>query len=460
MIEVSLPAWAAWLDEEAAQDAKPVRHRVLHGGRGGGKSWTVACKLVEKAWLRPLRILCTREFQNSIRDSSKKLIEDWINKLGLGPGGSGFFKITENEIRGQNGSVFSFMGLHGKEGAIRSLEGYDLVWVEEAATVSRASIDALIPTIRKEGSELWWTYNPRFPTDPVDDIFRGERGPPPGSIVVGVHWNDNKWFPEVLRRDMEFDRERDPEKYAHVWLGQYLVRSEALIFDRWKVAPFEAPADAIFRFGADWGYAQDPTVLVRCFIGRWAGEPYASNVVADPEGTYLFVDHEAYKVRCEIEEAPALFAGHDLSPKERWQNPFRHHGVPGALSYPIIADSQRQDTISYMVSKGFNMHPAKKGPGSVEDGISFLKNYDIVVHPRCKHLADELAMYSWQTDRLTGLIIPKPVDRNNHVIDSLRYACEGVRKVPTQDTRFASAGPRVFNSVGREDPMARFRKPW
>lgn len=283
-MEVNLPAWAQWLDVPRAEDRLSVRHRVLLGGRGGGKSWTIAHKLVERAWHGQQRILCTREFQNSIRDSSKKLIEDVIDRLGLGAGGSGFFTVTEKEIRGKNGSTFSFMGLKGKDSAIKSVEGYTLVWVEEAATVSQASIDALVPTIRREGSEIWWSYNPRYRTDPVDAMFRSPRGAPPGSIVLIVRGTDNPWFPEVLRRDMEYDRIRDPEKHAHIWNGNYLERSEARVFHNWSVGRFEVPDDALFRFGADWGYAVDPTVLVRCFIGRLEGEPFASDVIADQQG--------------------------------------------------------------------------------------------------------------------------------------------------------------------------------
>ena len=169
---VNLPEWSVWLDVPLAPDGKAVRHRVLWGGRGGAKSWTIADKLIERAIRRPERILCTREYQNSIRDSSKKLIEDTINRLGFGLSGNGFFVSTEREIRGRNGSVFTFMGLNGKDASIKSLEGYTLAWVEEAATLSQSSIDALVPTIRQERSEIWWSYNPRFATDPIDQMNR------------------------------------------------------------------------------------------------------------------------------------------------------------------------------------------------------------------------------------------------------------------------------------------------
>ena len=183
------PHWAEVFTDRVAPDGHPVRHRVFLGGRGGGKSWTIAGQLLLRAREKPIRILCTREFQNSIRDSSKRLLEDTIDRMGFGLLGDGFFTVTEREIRGRNGSVILFVGLNGKDTAIKSFEGIDIVWVEEAASVHQSSIDALIPTVRRPGSELWWSYNPRYPTDPVDKLFRGDN-PPPGMIKTVIHWND------------------------------------------------------------------------------------------------------------------------------------------------------------------------------------------------------------------------------------------------------------------------------
>lgn len=442
-MKVDLPEWAVWLDVPQNIGRQPVRHRVLFGGRGGGKSWAISHKLVERARMGSIRILCTREFQNSIRDSSKKLIEDSIERMGMGPNGDGFFTITEREIRGRNGSVFSFVGMNGKDAAIKSFEGYDIAWVEEAATLSRASIDALVPTIRREGSEIWWSYNPRFATDPVDVMFRADE-PPPGSIVLEVAWCDNPWFPDVLRRDMEYDRRRDPEKFSHIWQGKYVLRSEAQVFRNWAPVPFEAPADAVFRFGADWGFAIDPTVLVRCFIGRWAGIPGASEVIADAQGQCLFIDHEAYQVGCTIEDTPALFAGSDARRPLRWQNPHGHRGIPLASVLKITADSARPETIDHMKRKGFDIEAAIKGPGSIEDGINFLKNYNIVVHPGCVHLIDELIHYSWAVDRQTGEILSKPADTDNNVIDALRYALEGARRAWSGSLGIRTSGRRAI----------------
>ena len=437
-----LPEWAVWLDVPFNSLKERVRHRVLFGGRGGAKSWTISHKLVERARSRCLRILCVREFQNSIRDSSKKLIEDCIERMGMGASGDRFFSINEREIRGRNGSVFTFVGLNGKDAAIKSFEGYDIAWVEEAATVSQASLDALVPTIRRPDSEIWWSYNPRYASDPVDRMFRRD-DPPPGSIVVPVQWRDNPWFPDVLRRDMEYYRVRDPEKHAHIWLGHYVVRSDAQVFRNWSSQSFEPPDDAPFRFGADWGFSNDPTVLVRCFIGRWEGASGSSAVMVDPKGTYLFIDREVWEIACPIGHTLALFAGSDKRSPPRWANPQRYPGMPGSLRHSITADSARPETIDHMKALGFLIKPAIKGPGSVEDGIEFLKGYDIIVHPRCTHLLDELIHYCWAIDRVSGEILPRLADRKNHVIDALRYAIEGSRRGGSDGFTFQSSGRRV-----------------
>lgn len=369
-----------------------ARYRAAWGGRGSAKSHSFAFALVVKARQRRLRVLCAREIQKSIRDSVKRLLDDKIAACGLGR----FYRSTDTEIRGKNGSLFLFAGLRANADAVRSMEGIDIAWVEEANRVAQRSLDLLIPTIRAPGSEIWFTWNPEQPADPVDAMFRAKAGPPPRSLIRRVNWDDNPFFPEVLCQDMDWDRRRDPEKYAHIWLGDYLRDSEARVFRNWRVEAFETPPEARFHFGADWGFSVDPTVLVRCWI----------------DGRTLHVDREAYRVGCEIDRTPALF-----------------DTIPGSRRWPITADSARPETISYMRRHGFgNIGPALKGAGSVEDGIEFLKSYDILVHPDCRHTSDELTFYSWKVDPVTGEILPVLADRKNHVIDALRYAVEGLRR--------------------------------
>ncbi len=417
---VKIPTAFRFLWATKADDGLPVRYRVAWGGRGSAKSHSFAQALILKGAAEPLRIGCFREVQLTLKESVKQLLEDKIAAAGL----QSFYRVLENEIRGANGTQFIFRGLRAIDSdGIKSMEGLDIAWIEEASSVSLKSLSILRPTIRKAGSEIWFTYNPDQPTDPVDAMFRGEAGTPPGSIVRKVNYDGNPWFAaSPMAGDMEYDRRRDADAYAHIWLGEYRRNSEARVFRNWKVEPFETPADAVLRFGADWGFAVDPTVLIRMFIGRWEN----GRAVADVKGRTLFIDHEAYKVGCEIDETPALFAGSDV--KARWTNPHAHSGIPGAQAWIITADSSRPETVSYMKRKGFKIVPAIKGAGSIEDGIEFLKTFDIVVHPRCTHTATELTLYSWKTDELTGQILPVLADKNNHLIDAARYACEGVRR--------------------------------
>lgn len=201
--------------------AEPARYKGAWGGRGSGKSHFFGGYLVLQALSRQVRAACLREVQNSIKDSVKQLIEDKIEEYGVGED----FVITDKEIRGPNDSLFVFRGLKDHNAAsIKSLEGFNIAWVEEAQTITQKSIDLLLPTIRVDGSEIWFSWNPDQPTDPVDQFMRNN--PPEGAIVVRANHSDNPWFPEVLRDDMERDKANDPDKYAHVWLGEYQVLSD------------------------------------------------------------------------------------------------------------------------------------------------------------------------------------------------------------------------------------------
>lgn len=391
MSEVEIPEAFSFLWDERADDGLPVRYRAVHGGRGSAKSHSFCTAAIIKGAEKPLRIGVYREIQRSIRDSAKRLLDDKIAQCGL----SGFYESTDTEIRGANGTLFLFNGLRTNPDAIKSTEGLDIAIVMEANKVAQRSWDLLIPTVRKPGSEIWAEWNPDLDSDPVDAMFRGPDGPPPGSIIRQVNWSDNPFFPDVLKTELEWDRKRDFDKYRWIWEGEYRQNAETRVFKNWRVEPFDAPSDAVFRFGADWGFSVDPTVLVRCYL----------------DGRTLYVDYVAYMVGCEIDNTPALF-----------------DSVPEVRRNLITADSARPETVSYMQRQGFKIVSAIKGQGSLEDGVEFLKSCDIVVHPRCQHLIDELSLYSYKTDPLTGLVLPQLEDRDNHVIDALRYALEGARR--------------------------------
>lgn len=360
------------------------------------------------------RAVCVREVQRSISQSVRQLVEDKITKLGV----AGLFEIPKDreahiKVLDRSGTprgLISFQGMQNHTNdSIKSLEGYDIAWVEEAQSISQRSLDLLRPTIRKPGSELWFGWNPNKADDPVDRLLRGDQ-PPRGAVVVEVNYHDNPWFPSELLEEMEGDRERDPDKYAHVWLGGYQGRSDARVFRNWRVQTFDSPADAVFRFGADWGFAIDPTVLVRGFIGRW--DEAEQKAVADQSGRCLFIDYEAYEVGCDVDLTPRLF-----------------DSVPRSRDFRITADSARPEVVSYMQRHGFpKIVRAVKGQGSIEDGIAFLQSFEIIIHPRCEHAAREIAGFGYKIDKRTDEILPFLDDKDNHVIDAMRYALEGLRR--------------------------------
>lgn len=391
------------------------RYKGAHGGRGSGKSHFFAELLIEQCLLETTSAVCVREIQKSLAQSVKKLLEVKIEAMGVGH----LFEIQESIIKAPHGGRIIFNGLQNHTAdSIKSLEGYDIAWVEEAQSLSQRSLDLLRPTIRKPGSEIWFSWNPNKASDPVDALLRGD-SPPPDAIVVEANYQDNPWLPDVLRAELEYDKKRDPAKFAHVWLGAYQSNSEARVFSNWSIEDFTTPTGATFRLGADWGFSVDPSVLVRCFI----------------VGRRLYVDYEAYMVGCEIDQLPDLF-----------------DRVPDARKWFITADSARPETISYMRKHGYpKINSAIKGAKSLEEGIEFLKSFDIVVHPRCAHLIDELNRYSYKIDSLTEQVLPILEDKDNHVIDALRYACEGVRKAAGVVDK--SPRQRKFNPINRSAGM-------
>lgn len=375
----------------------PCRYLGLYGGRGSAKSHFAAGKILESHIMGKRDTVCLRETQKSLQFSSKKLLEEKIAAMNAGT----YFDVQHKVIRSKHGGIIIFDGLanHTAE-SIKSLEGFDEAWVEEAQSLSQRSLDILRPTIRKPGSTLIFTWNPRYETDPIDALLRGNK-PPPDSIIVEANYTDNPFFPDVLRNEMLYDRERDPEKYAHVWLGKYLQNAQARVFKNWRIEECEPPPGVVFRMGADFGFSIDPSCLVRCWI----------------EGRNLYIDYEAYQLGCEIDRLPDLFMS-----------------VPEAERWPLVADSSRPETISYLRNHGFpKILAAVKGARSVEEGVEFLKSYNMIVHPRCKHLIDELTLYSYKVDPLTDRVLPVLADKDNHCLDALRYACEGVRRAKKQN---------------------------
>ncbi len=385
-LKIPTPAWLV-------KYLEPARYKGAWGGRSSGKSHAFAEMVIESHILDPnRRTVCVREVQKSLAQSVKALLEGKIEALGLGD----YFEVQQSCIKSTKGTgIIIFQGMQNHTAdSIKSLEGFDCAWIEESQSISQRSLDLLRPTIRKPNSEIWATWNPRFETDPIDVLLRG-KVPPPNSIVSKVGFEDNPWMPDVMVDEMEYDKRRDSDKYAHIWLGEYQQNSEARVFKNWRIEEFDAPADAIHSFGADWG-SSHPTALIR------------SHII----GRTIYIDYEAYQIGCTIDNTPHLFA--EVPESDRW---------------PIIADSNNPQMIQHLKDHGYpKIFGAKKGKNSIVEGVEFLKSYDIVVHPRCRHTIDELTLYSYKVDPVTGKVLPIIEDDNNHVIDSLRYSHEGLRR--------------------------------
>ncbi len=369
-----------------------VRYRAAYGGRGSGKSYTFALMAALYGYAEPLRILCTREFQTSIKESFHAELRAAIQSI---PWLEAAYDIGIDYLRGHNGTEFIFRGLRRNMQSIRSMASVDLCIIEEGEDVPEQAWRDLLPTIRAPGSEVWAIWNPRDEGSPVDQRF--VQNPPDNAVIAEVNYCDNPWFPQVLEDERRKDRERmDPSDYAHVWEGKYLENSEAQILaNKWRVAEFIPGEDWGGPYhGLDFGYAQDPTAANRMWI-------------ADD---CLYIEMEAHKVGLDLDKTPK----------------FLESCIPGIGSYTIRADSSRPESISYLQRHGLpRIIGASKWSGSVLDGINHLRSYkEIVIHPRCKETIKEARLYSWKVDKHTGDILPTPVDANNHHIDDLRYGLD------------------------------------
>jgi phage terminase large subunit len=234
------PPWASALDA-------PRRYKILHGGRGSAKSWTVARKLLQRAAEAPLRVLCAREVQESIKDSVHALLVDQARAMGLP------FRPFDREIRHDNGSRFVFTGLaqHTVD-SIKSFEGADVCWIEEAQSVSKRSWDVLTPTIRKDDSEIWATLNPFLESDETYQRFVAD--PPTNTLSLQVNWSDNPWFPSVLNEERLNCLRRDPDNYANIWEGQPLRVASGAIY--------AAEVDSLYAEGRVRSVPYDPLLVV------------------------------------------------------------------------------------------------------------------------------------------------------------------------------------------------------
>lgn len=379
-----------------------ARYRGAYGGRGSGKTANFAKMTAVRGMMFAQagisgQIVCSREYMNSLDDSSMLEVKQAIRSE---PWLSAYYEIGEKFIRSRNKRInYNFVGLRNNLDSIKSKAAILINWADEAENISELAWQKLIPTVRHPQSEIWVTWNPERDGSPTD--FRFRKNQPDNSKIIELNYTDNPWFPDVLDRERVSDRKRlDDATYRWIWDGAYRENSDAQVFgEKYEVKDFEVGKDWDGPYiGLDFGFSQDPTAMIRCWIA----------------GDYLYIDHEATRVKLDIDQTPDFLKRH----------------VPDCQKYVVRADSARPESISYLKRNGFpKIKACEKGKGSVEDGIAHIRSYQkVYIHPRCKNTLEEFRKYSYKVDRLSGDVLPDLVSGYDHLIDALRYALEPVMK--------------------------------
>lgn len=401
----------------------PRRYKGAKGGRIGGKSHQFCELAVARMAADPdYKVAGLREVQKSIKYSLKALLEQKIKSLGV----EHLFDIQEQVIKRKGGTgVAVFLGMQDHTAdSVKGLDDFDLGLVDEANSLSATSIKKLTPTFRKEGSEIHFAWNPDKENAAVDEFFRANEGDP-DFVLVHVNITDNPFanetqMAEYRREERRADaaRERIAAKkrqgfggedsdlaivddFEHVWRGGYNNRSQRLVFHNWRKGVLEVPGNIVWFYGIDWGFASDPMAGIKSCILPAA--------IKDEPHT-LYVRRAISQVGVRNEDAVEFIKRLD-----------------GIENWPARADSARPELIDYVRRNGLpKVRAAKKGPGSVPDGTSFLQSFNIVVHPEdAKPFVSELKLHSYKVVKHTGEILPVVEDSHNHCLDAGRYSLEG-----------------------------------
>ncbi len=378
---------------------EPSRYKVLYGGRGSGKSWGVARALLTIGIQKPMRVLCARELQNSITDSVHALLADQIKTMGIEP----FYEIQNTVIYGKNGTEFLFAGLKHNITKIKSFEGVDLCWVEEAQTVSKSSWHTLIPTIRKENSEIWITFNPELDSDETYKRFVVH--PPSNAVVQKVNWSDNPWFPQVLKDEKDDLKERDLDAYLNVWEGNTRqVLDGAVYANELRKAQEENRIKDVHI---------DLTIPVSTFwdLG-WSDLNSIWFVQTVPGGEVRVVD---FYQNCQ------KTIDHYVQVLQTKGYTYRDHWLPHDAEHKNMTGKSVKDIMQNM---GLAIRITPKL--SIADGINaarMLMNRCYFDQIRCAEGLQALRHYRYEVDPDTKLFSKTPLhDQNSHAADAWRYA--------------------------------------
>lgn len=407
---------------------RPARYKVAYGGRGSGKSWGFADALLIQGATKSLRVLCAREVQNSIKDSVHRLLKDQIERLGLNE----YYTVLDTEIRGrQTDTLFLFSGLSNQTAeSLKSIEGVDICWVEEAKNVTKKSWDILTPTIRKPGSEIWVTFNPDLETDETYKRFVAD--PPADCVSVEINWRDNPWFDAVLEQERQDTLRRDPDSYPNIWDGKpkrvvdgAVYKDEiAKLYDEQRAR--NVPADPILKVHTVWDLGWNDAMT----IGFWQRSGSEVRCIDYIEESHQTLDWYA----AQIDKRPYRYGKHFI-PHDGAAKNFQ----TGKSTEEILKKLLGQNKI--VVGKALD----------IEEGIRAAR----MMFPRlyidaskCERLLECLKRYrrhiSKTTDEPTGPLH----DQYSHGADMFRYAALVVDKMKNDDETRESF-PYVASRGGR-----------
>lgn len=387
-------------DLKAGADFKPVyRFFGFYGGRLGFKSHGAAIYAILSAMTRHEIIVTGRQYKNSNDDSTKALFQNKIRQLGL----ESAFYITKTEIiYPPTESKFRFVGLEANPESIRSFEGATLTVLEEAHMLRQIALDVLIPTVMRTPTwRIIANWNCISPETPIDNLFRGANPYPKMYSARLNYWDNPYWREETFtdtRAIIARDREANYNKYLHKWEGEYINAGETRIFNNWEVGEIRLTEKMFPQYGLDFGSRNDPNAAVRLYV--------------DESRKLIYIDKEYYAAG-NLEVADNALAAILLSPRGK-----------------VVADGSWPQTVSWLQKKYPGVTAAKKGANSILEGIRWLQDFKIIIHPRCSNMVREANRYSWKIDvhRVTDdgmpVVLEQPEDKDNHLWDAVRYATE------------------------------------